>query len=321
MTVTLEPGPGAPAPDGPPTPGGEGRTVVRRPRREPRFAGPLPGSPWWIVRTSAFWLAAVAVLFVLDIVVVTQIQYAASQSRDYATLRESLANATVPVSQTDPEGRLTPVGTPVALISIPAIGMRNVVVVEGTSADALRRGPGHERDTRFPGQPGVSILQGRAAAYGGPFGDIDRLRTGDTITVVTGQDVNTFRVTGTRREGDPTPRVVAGQSRLTLVTATGFPFAPDGTLRVDAVLVGTPKDPSVVYASDLPTAEQPLGTMPDSLPVTILALQGLVLVVVLAVWGWTRWGRWRTWIAFGPVVALAVALIGNRIVLLLPNLL
>ena len=73
------------------------------------------------------------------------------------------------------------------------------MVVEGTSCDALRHGPGHERDTRFPGQPGVSILQGRAAAFGGPFGDIDRLRTGDEITVVTGQDTATFRVTGSRR--------------------------------------------------------------------------------------------------------------------------
>jgi hypothetical protein len=46
-----------------------------------------------------------------------------------------------------------------------------------------------------------------------------------------------------------------------------------------------------------------------------------VVVVLLAVWGWQRWGRWRTWIAFGPVILLAVVLVGGRITLLLPNLL
>lgn len=294
---------------------------ARKPPRPPRFEGPKRGTPAWVVQTSMLWLAAVAVGFALDIVVVTDLQYQAAQSRDYATLRESLALATTPVSQTDLDGRLTPVGTPVALLTVPRIGLENVVVVEGTSSEALQRGPGHERDTRFPGQPGVSVLQGRAAAFGGPFGDIDQLRVGDEITVLTGQDRSTFRVSGQRREGDPVPALKAGEARLTLVTAGGLPFMPSGLIRVDATLVGDTKEPSVVYAKDLPTSEQPLGTMPETLPVTILALQALVVVVLLAAWGWQRWGRWRTWIAFGPVVVLAVVLIGGRLTLLLPNLL
>lgn len=297
------------------------RVAPPAPPRRPRFEGPARGTPAWVVRTSMLWLAAVAVGFAFDIAVVTDLQYRAAQSHDYATLRESLALATAPVSQTDLDGNLTPVGTPIALITIPRIGVENVVVVEGTSGQALQRGPGHQRDTRFPGQPGVSILQGRQAAFGGPFGDIDQLRVGDEITVLTGQDRSTFRVSGQRREGDPIPALADGGSRLTLVTAGGFPFAPHGLLRVDATLLGDTKEPSVVYARDLPTAEQPLGSMPATLPVTILGLQALIIVVLLAVWGWQRWGRWRTWIAFGPVVVLAVVLLGGRITLLLPNLL
>ena len=291
------------------------------PSRRPHFEGPRRGAPAWVVRTSMLWLAAVAVGFALDIVVVTDLQYQAAQSHDYATLRESLALATTPVSQTDLDGTLTPVGTPVALISMPTIGVENIVVVEGTSGEALQRGPGHQRDTRFPGQPGLSILQGRAAAFGGPFGNIDALGVGDEITVITGQNSSTFRVIDQRREGDPLIPLTPGESRLTLVTAGGYPFAPQGLVRVDATLVGDAEEPSVLYARDLPTAEQPLGSMPSTLPVTILGLQALVIVVLLAVWGWQRWGRWRTWIAFGPVVGLAVVLIGGRITLLLPNLL
>ncbi len=323
MTALQDPPAAAPTPPDPHRAGptDEVRSGPRTPARRPGFEGPARGTPAWVVRTSMLWLAAVMVGFGFDIAVVTDLQYQAAQDHDYATLRQSLALATAPVSQTDPDGHLTPIGTPVALISMPSIGVRNVVVVEGTSGEALQRGPGHERDTRFPGQPGVSILQGRQAAFGGPFGDIDHLRVGDQISVLTGQDRSTFRVSGQRREGDPIPPLATGESRLTLVTAGGFPFAPHGLVRVDATLVGQTKDPSVVYARDLPTAEQPLGSMPGTLPVTILCLQALIVVVLLAVWGWQRWGRWRTWIAFGPVVVLAVVLLGGRITLLLPNLL
>lgn len=318
MTALQDPpAPGAPPPAGPPA----ARTSFAPVPRPPVFVGPKRGSPAWVLRISMLWLAAIAVGFSLDIVLVTDLQYQAAQAHDYATLRNSLALATTPVSQTDPDGHLTPIGTPVALLNIPRIGLKNVVVDEGTSSETLQRGPGHERDSRFPGQPGVSILQGRAAAFGGPFADIDKLRVGDEITVLTGQDLSTFRVMDQRREGDPIPALKSGEARLTLVSAAGLPFMPNGLIRVDATLVGATKDPSVVYAQDLPTAEQPMGTMPDTLPVTILCLQAMVVVVLLAVWGWVRWGRWRTWIAFGPVLVLAVVLVGGRLTLLLPNLL
>jgi sortase A len=307
-------------PVGPPGPPPGPPPAAKKPR-EPLFPPLKRGSSPWVVRTTMFWLAAIMLAFALDIVVVTDLQYQAAQSRDYATLRNSLALATTPVSQTDIDGNLTPIGTPIALINIPRIGLKNVVVDEGTSGETLQRGPGHQRDTRFPGQPGVSILLGRAAAFGGPFGDIDKLRAGDEITVLTGQDQNTFRVIGQRKENDPITPLKQGEARLTLVTAGGLPFMPSGLVRVDATLVGQTKDPSVVYAQDLPTSEQPLGTMPETLPVTVLCLQALVLVGLLATWGWYRWGRLRTWIAFGPVVLLAVVLVGGRLTLLLPNLL
>lgn len=310
----------------PPRPDPEVRTSARtRPAQPPRarFEGPRRGTPGWTVRAILLWLAAITLGLSLDIVLVSQIQYQATQSRDFATLRNSLELATAPVSQTDPDGNLTPTGTPVALLSIPAIGLRDTVVVEGTSAETLQRGPGHQRDTVFPGQPGVSILQGRAAAFGGPFGEIGRLKTGDTISVTTGQGQADFRVLGQRREGQPVPAYRSGTSRLTLVTAGGLPFVPHGLIYVDAVFVGDNSafEPSVVYARDLPTDEQPLGTMPGTLPTTILVLQALVLVVLLGVWGWLRWGRSRTWIALGPVLVLAVVFVGGRITLLLPNLL
>ena len=38
-------------------------------------------------------------------------------------------------------------------MQIPAIGLHDVVIVEGTDSGDLRDGPGHRRDTPLPGQP------------------------------------------------------------------------------------------------------------------------------------------------------------------------
>ncbi|NHA00350.1 hypothetical protein G5V59_10155 [Nocardioides sp. W3-2-3] len=47
------------------------------------------------------------------------------------------------------------------------------VVVEGTAPGDLFAGPGHLRSTVLPGQAGTSLVYGRAATYGGPFGRLD----------------------------------------------------------------------------------------------------------------------------------------------------
>jgi sortase A len=66
-------------------------------------------------------------------------------------------------------------GTPVALLEIPRLGLREVIV-EGTSSDPMMSGPGHRRDTPLPGQVGTSVIAGWRATYGGPFRSIDQLR-------------------------------------------------------------------------------------------------------------------------------------------------
>ena len=64
-------------------------------------------------------------------------------------------------------GRPSPVGEPVALLSIPRLGISQVVV-EGTASGDTLAGPGHLRDTVLPGQVGTSVVYGRAATYGAP---------------------------------------------------------------------------------------------------------------------------------------------------------
>jgi sortase A len=79
-------------------------------------------------------------------------------------------------------------GDVVGLISIPKIGV-NKAVVEGTSRDDLKKGPGHYLGTPMPGQLGNAAIAGHRTTYGAPFNRIDELVPGDKIivTMVTGQ--------------------------------------------------------------------------------------------------------------------------------------
>ncbi|MFD0572399.1 sortase [Kitasatospora gansuensis] len=62
-------------------------------------------------------------------------------------------------------------------MEIPQLGLREVIR-EGSTGEVLAAGPGHRRDTAMPGQAGSSVLLGRQAGFGGPFGSIGQLRTG-----------------------------------------------------------------------------------------------------------------------------------------------
>jgi len=246
-----------------------------------------------------------------------------AQHAAFDELRNQLALGTAPVAQTDQEGRLLAPGTPVALIDIPALDMTQVVL-EGTDSTVMTDGPGHRRDTPMPGQAGTSVLMGRAAAYGGPFGRLAGLREGTRFTVITGQGKATYQVLDVRRAGDPAPApVAAGKGRLVLVTATGPGYMPAGVLRVDADLVSAPfqTPAAVIRSGTLPQSEEPLAR-PAGVPwPLVMWLQALLLAAVAAVWAWHRWGRHQTWIVFAPLVAVLGLQVATRTTELLPNLL
>lgn len=78
--------------------------------------------------------------------------------------------------------RRTDDGEPIGRIRIPRIGV-STVVVAGTNADDLRKGPGHYPDTPLPGARGTVAVAGHRTTYGAPFRKVDRLRRGDRIEV------------------------------------------------------------------------------------------------------------------------------------------
>lgn len=309
------------APMGPPEEGGRRRGSARLPRLE-RVPRPEPTLRAIIVSYALSLLSLLLIGIVLNLTVVSQFEHWTSQRKLYSELRLSLAAGSAPVGQTDSSGHLLALGTPVALLQIPRLGI-DEVVVEGTTSAQTRIGVGHRRDTPLPGQAGAVVLMGRQAAYGGVFGSIDELRAGDPITVTTGQGVARYRVLGVRGAHTRLPNLVGAAGRLTLVTANGMPFIPTDVTRVDATLVSKafPAPSPAIASNGIPDNEQPLAGDAEGAVALSWLLELLLLLAVVSVLAWKRWDRRAAWVVFFPLILATSLACADRVCLLLPNLL
>ena len=206
-----------------------------------------------------------------------------------------------------------------ALVTAPTIGLR-AVVLEGTTGSVLTAGPGHLRTTVFPGGAGDSVLLGRASLYGGPFGRIDQLRRGDVITVVTQVGTSRFRVTRIRPAGARIRATAPGRSELTLGTASGGYLTASGVIWVDAAKIGPALASSAPPSITLLPSEAPLAVDTSTLWALLFWLEGLGVLLGLAVWAWRRWGRAQAWIVFTAPLLVTWVFIADQVVRLLPNL-
>ena len=108
-------------------------------------------------------------------------------------------------------------GQAVGRIRIPELGA-SWVVVKGTGAGDLRKGPGAYPQTPLPGAPGTVAIAGHRTTYGAPFRHIDRLGRGDSITVTMPYATFTYRVERRRIVGPDALWVIkrVGYDRLVL---------------------------------------------------------------------------------------------------------
>lgn len=73
-------------------------------------------------------------------------------------------------------------GRPFGRIELPTLD-RRYVLVQGTDAASLRKGPGHYPRTALPGMGRTVAVAGHRTTYLAPFKTIDRLRRGHRITI------------------------------------------------------------------------------------------------------------------------------------------
>ncbi len=127
-------------------------------------------------------------------------------------------------------------GDSLTRITIPRIGV-DTIVVEGTTASALRAGAGHYPSTPLPCEVGNVGIAGHRTTYGKPFHALDVLEPGDRITLETPIGSCTYEV---ERSWITVPTDVGvvdntpGEARLTLTTCH-----PKGSARQRLILTAT----------------------------------------------------------------------------------
>jgi sortase A len=317
-TVTTPPTP----PSTQPAPGTAGKG------RKPRDLRPIrpgePGETIYLVSSACTVIVLVCGWMLLQMLLLGGISENRAQHLLYGQYRTELATETAPTGALDYNNKPVAEGSPVAMISMPTIGVNDLVVVDGTASGDLLNGPGHLRTTPLPGNVGESVVMGRSTTYGAPFHKITSLQPGDPIDVLGGQGPVRYIVKDVRRAGDPFPPMPTGSKagRLVLVTADSSGFLsslrPRNVVYVDAdTSKAYPSGP--VYPS-VPASENAMHNDTSALPLLVLLLAflaGLVLAVSIAR---RRIQPALVWLVATPVaIALAWA-VTDQVMRLLPNL-
>ena len=101
-----------------------------------------------------------------------------------------------PISQAPPPGStaLPLRGQAYAELTIPRLDL-DMIVVQGTDEESLKKGPGHYPDTADPWDPSGRVgIAGHRTTYLHPFYNLDELKTGDEITLRTEYGTFTYAV-------------------------------------------------------------------------------------------------------------------------------
>ena len=88
-------------------------------------------------------------------------------------------------------------GGAIGRIVVPRLGL-NMVLVNGTDTDTLKKGPGRDARTYMPGEGELVYIAGHRTTYLAPFARIDAMRAGDRITLQ--MPYGTFRYVVTRHQ-------------------------------------------------------------------------------------------------------------------------
>jgi sortase A len=86
-------------------------------------------------------------------------------------------------------------GAAIGRIVVPRLGL-NMVLVNGTDHDTLKKGPGRDPRTYMPGEGELVYIAGHRTTYLAPFARIDEIRPGDPITLHMPYGAFRYRVTG-----------------------------------------------------------------------------------------------------------------------------
>ena len=73
-------------------------------------------------------------------------------------------------------------GRAIGRLHVPRMDV-NMIIVNGTDAGTLKKGPGRDLRTFMPGENRLIYIAGHRTTYGAPFSRINAMRTGDRVTL------------------------------------------------------------------------------------------------------------------------------------------
>jgi sortase A len=190
---------------------------------EPAAGRRAPGRPGRVLRiigktclTASFILAAYIAWLLWGTGIYT--------ARHQATLRDDLTTR-IASAERNPhpaEPTILP-GQAYAILQIPSIDV-DVVVVEGTEVVDLKEGPGHYAGTGDPwDEEGRVAIAGHRTTYGAPFWDLDKVRPGDDLRLITELGTFDYEVSEAREVLPTASGVLRSTTDPTLVLTTCAP--------------------------------------------------------------------------------------------------
>ena len=127
------------------------------------------------------------------------------------------ATAVVPVD--NDSGRIIRIGIPAINVDAP--------VVQGDDWEALKTGVGLNAASGAPGKPGNVILSGHNDIFGQVFRELDRLKVGDEIMLLSEKNAYIYLVTGTQIVQPSQVEVMRQTEDSTLTLISCYPYLID----------------------------------------------------------------------------------------------
>lgn len=226
-------------------------------------------------RTVGFVLMSMGLCLLLFLVYVFGFTSLQQQRKQ----RQMLNVFTTPTGATIYTGQIPPNGNPVAVLRIPALDLKQVVV-QGTSPADLTSGPGVVPKTAAIGTKGNAVILGRRYTSGAPFAHLDNLKVGDKIGVISGLGSFKYVVISPARlvtPGQIDPASPTKRSELTMMTSSSL--TGGSMVYVKAKLLSSP---AASPRAKTPPSKSELGVAGSSSAVVPTILWGLLLLVCLA---------------------------------------